>query len=609
MRSGLGMDSQTERFHRLVRAPADAQIVINPSQPLLDEIERLGSDPRRPRTAIARWVSKTWLENTHESIRNSPAPTLDAFHYEKEVMERPSHYPTDWGIDFIPHPTDLDDGWELDRLSTACYTSLTTPRPFDPHLHGDLSASTLGFGYHYLSESGFPDKYDIVNRRGGGGRGGFAMTTGATEGAYPTSILPQPTFNLGRLGFSDGGWNPEGLQWTNRPKRMSLTGLRNGWAHKVFFARSRRVMNRNLYGRLARDEATPRAPVVVINGMTNLQGVKSVSFTQSMNTPARMNIDINNTAGRRSGTIREGDVVQVYASPRHWANPPLVFTGFVSEVIESNTSLELIALDSLGYLTREVLDSPVGYYESDSATVIKDIISNSAYTPPIGRIMNESFVILPADMDFVGKTRLNAIQSILSIINSTPNLVVLKSDSHGYLIMERLREVDDATVVPLVAGRIPRTAVPQDFYPTMIQREEGDTHRFNVVKVKNDSKGISVSVPAVGSARYPTKPIERVVREDFIADEHQAILVGETMLASQGASLARWVVEGIPERLDITVGDVMEFASRDAGLSGRHRVFDVKWTMDTNGTEMSLSVGRQAPDPLATLRVAAGLSN
>ena len=31
-----------------------------------------------------------------------------------------------------------------------------------------------------------------------------------TEGPYPTSVLPQPQFNLGVLGFSNGGWNRRG---------------------------------------------------------------------------------------------------------------------------------------------------------------------------------------------------------------------------------------------------------------------------------------------------------------------------------------------------------------------------------------------------------------
>lgn len=602
------MDESIERFHRLVRQPADTEMVITPNKGFLDEVEALGSDPRRPRTALARWVSKAWLDATHEAIRNSPAPTLDASHSEKELIERPQHYPNDWGIDFIPFPDDLSAGWERDRLSTACYTSLTTPRPFDPHLHGITGANPAGFGYHYHGSSPFPDTYDIIGRRGGGPRGGFAMTTGPTEGAYSSAILPQPTFNLGRLGYSNGGWNPEGLQWTNRPKRMTLGGLRNGWAHKVFFARSRRVMNRNLYGQLARDEATPRAPTVIVNGNHNLHGVLNVRMTRNMNSPSRVSIELNNTAGRRSGTIKSGDTIQVYASPRQWANPPLVFTGFVAELSESNQSIQITALDSLGYLSREVIDVNPSYYQADAATVIKDIIANSAYAPPIGRIVNQSFVILPEGMNFVGQSRLQAIQAILSVINSTPNLLSLRADKTGIISLERLRAVEDTATIPFIAGRVPKTIVPQDFYPSEIERDTGDSQTFNVVKVKNDDLNISVSVPAVGSVRYPSTPIERVVRESFIIDATQATLVGESLLASQGSNSVRWQVTGLTERFDIVAGDVMEFASVEAALSGRQRIFGVSWQLSPNLQQMTLTVGRQAPDILATLRLAAGVS-
>jgi hypothetical protein len=602
------MDEAIERFHRLVRAPADTEMVITPNKGFLDEVEALGSDPRRPRTALARWVSKAWLDATHEAIRNEHAPTLQASHSEKEIMERPQHYPSDWGIDFIPFPDDLSNGWERDRLSTTCYTSLTTPRPFDPHLHGITGANPAGFGYHYHGSSPFPDTYDIIGRRGGGPRGGFAMTTGPTEGAYSSAVLPQPTFNLGRLGYSNGGWNPEGLQWTNRPKRMALGGLRNGWAHKVFFARSRRVMNRNLYGQLSRDEATPRAPSVVVNGNHGLHGILGIKMTKRMNSPSRCTIELNNIAGRRSGTIRKGDTVQVFASPRRWANPPLVFTGFVSEIIESSQAIELTALDSLGYLSREILDSNPSYYQADAATVIKDIIANSAYAPPIGQIINQSFVILPEGMNFIGQSRLQAIQSILSVINSTPNILSLKSDATGIISLQRLRDVDDTAIVPFIAGRVPKTLVPQDFYPTEIERDTGDSQTFNVVKVKNDDLGISVSVPAVGSTRYPTSPIERVIRENFIVDDVQATMVGESLLVNQGSNAIRWMVNGIPERFDIVSGDVVEFASVEAGLSGRQRVFGCSWQLTPTLTSMTLTVGRQAPDILSTLRLAAGVA-
>ena len=248
------------------------------------------------------------------------------------------------------------------------------------------------------------------------------------------------------------------------------------------------------------------------------------------------------------------------------------------------------------------------YYQADAATVIKDIIANSAYAPPIGQIINQSFVILPEGMDFIGSTRLQAIQSILSVINSTPNILSLRADKSGIISLQRLRDVDDANIVPFVAGRIPKTLVPQDFYPVEIERDTGDSQSFNVVKVKNEELGIAVSVPAVGSARYPTSPVERVVREKFIIDDVQATLVGESLLANQGSNAVRWMVVGLPERFDITNGDVVEFASVEAGLSGRQRVFGVSWQLTPNLSTMTLTVGRQAPDILATLRLAAGVA-
>jgi len=605
------VDDSIERFHRLVRSPEDA-MVITPPQPLLDEIERLGQDPRRPRTAIARWASRIWLEHAHTArLEGISDNEIDSTHSEKELMERPSHYPDDWGLDLIPFPSDLGGSWTRDKTTTLAYTSLTTPRPFDPQLHGDVGTSpdqALGFGYNYQGKSGFPDQHDIVARRGGGPRGGFAMTTGPTEGAYPTAILPQPVFNLGRLGFSNGGWNPEGLQWTNRPKRMRLGGLRNGWAHRVFFARSRRVMFRNLFGAISEDEATPLCPTVVVNGMNDLHGILSVSMDKTFNAPTICSIEVNNPSGRRTGTIVVGDTIQIYAAPRTWADPPLVFTGYVSEINESTESISVRCSDALGYLGIEVIKSEPHYYQTDAATVIKDFIANSNYSPPIGRILNQSFVILPAGILFAGMTRLKAVQGILNIINSTPNLIQLYCSPDGMICMKRLKEVHDSTTIPYVGGRLPRTASPQDFYATGIERESGDSTGFNVVVVSNPKLNILVSIPVKGSLAYPNIPVERIIKDESIINDNQAKMVGEYMLNTQGLAKTRWVVEGIPERLDIETGQIMEFASVEASLAGRQRIFNVSWQISPAMSTMTLNVGRQAPDLLSTLKFAAGIN-
>ena len=128
---------------------------------------------------------------------------------------------------------------------------------------------------------------------GGGARGGFAYTPVRLRGAYPSAVLPQPTFNLGRLGHLLAVGIQRATR-TNRPKRMRLGGLRNGWAHKVMFARSRQVMHRNLYGDISVSEATPKAPTVVLNGLTDIHGVIEVNMKKSFNAPTQVEITINN---------------------------------------------------------------------------------------------------------------------------------------------------------------------------------------------------------------------------------------------------------------------------------------------------------------------------
>lgn len=600
------MDDALERFQRLVRRPVGDELVITPPQPLLDEIERLGSDPRRPRTAIARWASQVWLDTVQASADD--APTLEAGHGEKETIQRPTHYPTDWGLDLIPYPSDLGGTITNDRVFTGCYTSLSTPRPFDPHLHGTLPNTALGFGYHLLSQSGFPDAYDITARRGGGPRGGFAFTTGPTEGAYPSAILPQPTFNLGELGFSNGGWNPEGLQYTNRPKRMMLGGLRNGWSHKVMFARSRRVLYRNIYGQLSIDEATPRASVVVINGLHSLHGVKRVTVKSKMNAPTSADIEVNNIAGRRSGAIREGDIVQIYAAPRMWANPPLVFTGFVSAINEGSDTLGFTATDTLGYLSREIITTTPSYYQTDAASLIKDIAANSTYNPPIGNMTNTTNFILPQGLDLSNRSRLSAIQTVLSLVNATPKTVRIYADRHGVLHLRTLKEIDDADNYPLNGGSLPRTGTPQDFYPSSVSREDGDVQGFNVIQIINEDANISETIPATTDSRYPSRPVVRIVRDKSITQSQQARLIGEQYLQSQGAQRSRWTVVGRPERFDIEPGDVIEFATSSSALSGRFRVFDVRWTLTPSLAEMTLIVGRPSQDLLSSIRLASDLS-
>lgn len=596
------MDRRLERYHRIVReSPSE---IIEPPSGLRNAVEQMAKDKRRPKTAIARWVSKQWAEAHVERIQGdplpSPSPTIGMV--QKETLERPTHFPSHFGLGLIPSTLSIG-GYRQDKTYTSCYTSLSIPRPFDPTLHGTI-AGTVGFGYMGYQGNPDPAKYDITTRRGGGPRGGFSWTTGPTEGNYPSGVLPQPTFNLGILGFSNGGWNPEGLQWTNRPKQVRLQGLRNNSAHRVMFARSRKVMFRNLYGPISEDEATPKAPSVLINGTRAISGIKNLRIKRRYNAPAEATIDVNSVAGRRSGQIKLGDTVQVFASPRQWDNPPLIFTGFVSDIEENSTSISIICLDALGYLTKEVLLTNPTYQETDAGVVARDIIAGSSYSPPLGKISTQTRVILPSSLNLSGKSRLDAIQTILDIVNNTPNQVILQAEVNGFINLVRLREIEDTSLKPYIAGRLPKTSTPQDLYPTNITRDEGDLDFVNKVTIKNSELGITVTEPAVS----PQNPVHIIVEETAATDAPTAKFFAQQLLNQQGRSGARWSVQALPERFDIMPGQIVEFASTDGGLAGRQRVFDISIQYSPDSVSMSMTVGRQAPDLVAMLRYATGVS-
>ena len=596
------MDRRLERYHRIVReSPTE---VVEPPAGLSQAIEQMAKDKRRPRTAIARWVSKQWAELHYERIQGQPLPLASAAlgMVQKESTERPTHFPSHFGLGLIPSTLSIG-GYRQDKTYTSCYTSLSVPRPFDPTLHGTI-AGTVGFGYMGYQGNPDPAQHDITTRRGGGPRGGFSWTTGPTEGNYPTGVLPQPTFNLGILGFSNGGWNPEGLQWTNRPKQVRLQGLRNNSVHRVMFARSRKVMFRNLYGPVSEDEATPKAPNVLINGTKPISGITNLRIKRRYNAPAEATIDINSVAGRRSGQIKLGDTVQVFASPRQWDNPPLIFTGFVSDIEEDSTRVSIICLDALGYLTKEVLLTNPTYQETDAGVVCRDIIAGSSYGPPLGKISTQTRVILPSSLNLSGKSRLDAIQTILDIVNNTPNQVILQAEVNGYINLVRLREVDDASLKPYIAGRLPKTAVPQDLYPTQITRDEGDLDFVNKVTVKNSELGITVTEPTTN----PQNPVHIIVEETAATDAPTAKFFAQQILNQQGRAGSRWNVQALPERFDIMPGQIVEFASTDGGLAGRQRVFDVSIEYAPGTATMMLTVGRQAPDLVSMLRYATGVS-
>jgi hypothetical protein len=279
----------------------------------------------------------------------------------------------------------------------------------------------------------------------------------------------------------------------------------------------------------------------------------------------------------------------------------------VSDLEETTNEVVLTCLDPLGFLTNETILNDELLVRGDAASVIKGIVAQSSYAPPIGRISTESLVSVPSGLVLKGKTLLDAVQTVLGFINIAPAPMTIYADGKGYIHLRSLAEVDDSSLTPLVAGRMPRTAVPQDFYPTSVERVKGDLDIFNVITVQNNSAGVSFTYPPEDDASYPRRPVHRVVQESTVQDERQAEQFARLMLANNGRTQEQFIIEGLPERFDIRAGDVMEFAS-SAGIAGRHRVFSVGWELTPEGARMTLSVGRQSANLVATLRFASGLS-
>ena len=601
---------QSERFMLLTRP--DEGVLIPPAH-MLEYYESIGSDPRVPKKAVGRLASTHYKEAFEHSfaVRSKDSNWIHSLGWPQEVESaaRPAHYPNHWGISRIPRPDEMKwESWGLEYTHTVCYTSLNVPRPFDPHTHGIGSSNTVGFGYMYRSGSSWMDRFDVIGRRGGGNRGGFAMTTGPTSGNYPESILPNPKFDLGRLGYTNGGWNPEGIQYTNRPRKVRLTGLRSGWAHRVFMVRSRQVMFRNVYGQISTTEATPRAPMVVVNGIRNVTGVLSIKSAGTLNSPTEIIVEINNPRGYRAGQFKEYDTIQVFASPRFDSQPPLVFTGFISKIAERDI-IRLTCLDSLGYLSLEPILTKVDYTRVDAAQVIREIVAGSSYPLGLGRMITTSRIVLPSGMNFVGKSRLSAVQTILDFANSTPNKMSISVGPQGNISLSQLTDpIEEQS--PLIGGRsdMPlngsvNLSKTRDYWPSRISRLSG-SDAFNVATVNNDALNLTATYPAVGSADYPASPIHRVFDEISATTNHMCEFFAKQFVVSQGRG-ERYSIMGRPERFDIIPGDVMQFFAYDgASITGNHRLYEVNWYWSPRLVSMDLIVGRSPASLIGSLRYA-----
>jgi len=368
-------------------------------------------------------------------------------------------------------------------------------------------------------------------------------------------------------------------------------------------------MFRNVYGPMSTTEATPRAPIVVVNGMENISGIVSIKSSGSVNSPTEIIVEINNPKGKRSGKFKEYDTVQVFCSPRLVSEPPLIFTGYISGIVERDV-IRLTCLDTLGYLGLEPILDKVDYTRVDAAQVVREIVAGSSYPIGLGRMMTTSRIVLPSGMNFVGKTRLEAIQTVLDFANSSPRKLLLSVDERGNLSMNEMPDPQTETS-PLIGGRpdmplngTTNLSKTRDFWPTRIRVTRGSGKSFNVATVQNSSLNISSTYPTPGSTEFPASPVHMLFEESAATTEHMCSFFARQFVKQQKQG-ERYSMNGRPERFDIYPGEVMQFFAYDgAAIAGNHQIFAVDWYWSPKKVGMSLTVGRDPPSLIGSLRYA-----
>ena len=346
--------------------------------------------------------------------------------------------------------------------------------------------------------------------------------------------------------------------------------------------------------------------IVTINGSTQQDGIISVRIKRAINAPAQLTLAVNSVRGSRAFEIKRGDTIKVQASPKLQTTIPTIFYGFVTEVDQSNNRMTVNALDTLGRLGQEYITTNPLAVADDVAGVISEIISGSSYSLSIDRIIGHTGINLPDNMNFVGKTRLAAIQMLLQILDNSPNSFLITADENGILMRKMFDPFTTGSGFPTayIGGRFPVAGDSYDFRPTFVDRIEGDLDFFNTVTVSNASKDIRVTEPTTPVAN----PVEIFVEESSVTDESQARLWARQYLNNRGSRKVQWQVECNPNTFYALPGDVAVFYEVEGGLAGRQLIYDVLLDLDASDAILSLTIGQPAPDIVSTLRLAAGVS-
>ena len=144
----------------------------------------------------------------------------------------------------------------------------------------------------------------------------------------------------------------------------------------------------------------------------------------------------------------------------------------------------------------------------------------------------------------------------------------------------------------------------RDFWPTKIRVTRGSQRSFNVATVRNSQLNISSTYPVSGSSGYPASPVHMLFEEASATTEHMCGFFAKQFVKQQKQG-ERYAINGRPERFDIYPGEVMQFYAYDgAAITDNHQIFAVDWWWSPKSVGMSLTVGRDPPSLIGSLRYA-----
>ncbi len=266
--------------------------------------------------------------------------------------------------------------------------------------------------------------------------------------------------------------------------------------------------------------------------------------------------------------------------------------------IDQTDSITIKCYDVLTQLQRENIPSKEGkYYGMDAGAIIKDILYNSGNNPSsIGTSLDTKLLV--SEIDLIDKTRLEAIQLLLTMINgAAEDKVFFMYSKNNDVIISPLPEFDGDSVIELTDSNIKR----------MTKKINGANYFNCATVIGTDCRGYYPCKVNSDGSMMPDFPTG--VRFHKLINEYKDNLTGtaQTYYIARGFVRTRKIIQPelnvtiMPERFDIIPGFPLHISSEKYGVDGRFRISEVSWSYSKGSKEMSLNISEYKSQSLADL--------